>query len=171
MEARLVERAKKDPAAFAELYRKYFPKIYTYVIATVKRHDIAEDIVSATFEKALQKLGGYVDKGYSFGAWLYKIAHNTMVDSLRKENRLTPFDDNLVLKIDTQISGSTDEQMTNIELWDQVQNLTSIEKQIVILRYIQGYSIKEVSFMFNKTEDAVKSIAKRALKNLREKLL
>ncbi len=168
MESELVQAAKTDIKAFGELYKLYFPKIYSYVLAILRSHEQAEDVVSQTFERALDKIHLYEDRGYSFGAWLYRIAHNFCIDNLRSGNKLTPFDDNFVLNTGSDsTSRNAEEQILQEQLWTNIARLDQSARQIIILRYIEGYSIKEVAYTLNKTEDAIKSTAKRALALLR----
>lgn len=86
-EARLVEQAKTDDQAFAILYNFYFPRIYGYVFKRVGRREISEDIVSETFLKVFGSLKTYRAQGHSFGAWVYKIATNQLIDYYRQAGR------------------------------------------------------------------------------------
>jgi RNA polymerase sigma-70 factor (ECF subfamily) len=86
-ESELVKRAKKDEAAFTILYNHYFPKIYGYLFKRTGVKEITEDLVSETFLKIFTKLGEYEDRGFSFGAWVYRIATNKLVDYYRRTGR------------------------------------------------------------------------------------
>jgi len=86
-EAQIVEMAKKDDQAFEVLYDFYFPKIYGYIYKRVGSFDVAQDLVSITFIKVFNNLDGYQYKGYSFSAWIYRIATNNLIDYYRKANR------------------------------------------------------------------------------------
>ncbi len=86
-EQEIVERAKNDDQAFAVLYDFYFPKIYRYVYSRVGSQPAAEDLVSQVFLKVFTNLKSYKYQGYSFGAWVYKIATNILIDYYRKESR------------------------------------------------------------------------------------
>lgn len=86
-EAEIVERAKNDDQAFEILYDFYFPKIYGYIFKRVGSFDAAEDLVSATFLKVFTGLAKYNNKGNTFGAWVYKIATNNLIDYYRKEGK------------------------------------------------------------------------------------
>lgn len=167
-EAEIVAAAKLDYEQFALLYQKYFPKIYTYVFSIVRRHETAEDIVSETFEKAMLKISSYEDRGYSFGAWLYRIARNTALDHVNKHKQMTPLDYESVLIVDPNSAQDiAEEKLTQTELWKAILELDLQAREIIVLRYIEDYSIKEVCQMLGKSEDAVKSAAKRALKRLK----
>jgi len=83
-EAELVERAKTDDRAFTILYDYYFPKIYGYIYKRVGNFDLAEDLVSSIFLKVFTNIGAYKEQGYSFSAWVYRIATNKLIDHYRK---------------------------------------------------------------------------------------
>ena len=86
-EPEIVERAKTDDAAFAILYNHYFPKIYGYIFKRVGHKETTEDLVSATFIKVFSNLKNYQYQNCSFGAWIYRIATNNLIDYYRKQGR------------------------------------------------------------------------------------
>src|SRR5258705_2919516 len=72
----LVEHAKVDAAAFGELYQRYVARIYNYASYRTRNHHDAEDVTARVFQRALQHIPSYIDRGIPFSAWLYRIAHN-----------------------------------------------------------------------------------------------
>jgi RNA polymerase sigma-70 factor, ECF subfamily len=84
-EADLIEKAKKDDSSFAVLYDFYFPKIYGYIYKRTGSRETAEDLVSITFMSVFTNLHKYNHEGYTFGAWVYKIATNNLIDHYRKQ--------------------------------------------------------------------------------------
>lgn len=167
----LVAAAREDFAAFAKLYEKYFDKIYNYIFSMLRQHEAAEDVVSQTFEKALLNLGKYENRGYTFGSWLYTIARNCAFDYVKAQKKLTQIDDYPVILTEGDSTADTAElKIESEKLWLEIQKLDLAAREIVILRYIEEYSIKETAKILNKSEDAVKSAAKRALKLLRQNL-
>ena len=86
-EPEIVEKAKYDDAYFEILYNHYFPKIYGYIFKRTGNHEIAEDLVSDTFMKVFANLNKYTHQGHTFGAWIYKIATNRLIDHYRKAGR------------------------------------------------------------------------------------
>ena len=89
-EARLVQQARDDLQVFGVLYDRYVERIYAYAQRETGDVATAEDIVSATFEKALKHLPSYRWRGTSFGAWLYKIARNELRMHWRKQKWIVP---------------------------------------------------------------------------------
>ena len=83
-EAALVERARTDPEAFGELYDRYLTPLYHYAFARCRSHPEAEDLTAQTFRRALERLDTYQWRSLPFGAWLFRIAHNLIVDRLRR---------------------------------------------------------------------------------------
>jgi len=94
-EAELIKRAKTDNDAFNTLYEYYFPKIYSFVVKRTGEKESAEDIVSLTFTQAFVHLEKYECRNCTFGAWLYKIATNKLIDHYRKQSgkTLIPIED------------------------------------------------------------------------------
>lgn len=87
-EAGLVAQARANPEAFREVYRAYFPRVYAYVAYRVGTVQDAEDVVSETFLRTVEKLDRFEDRGEgSFGAWLFRVAHNLVSDLRRQQKR------------------------------------------------------------------------------------
>ena len=83
-------RAPTDPAAFAELYDWYLPRIYGYLVRRVEERTVAEDLTATTFERALGALRAGTFRNESFGGWLYRVAGNALVDHVRRSRRYMP---------------------------------------------------------------------------------
>ena len=86
-ERALVEQARADLSAFAELYRRYLPRIHAFAYRRTGVVEVAEDITSATFERALRNLGSFRWRGGGFGPWLFRIASNELADHYRRTGR------------------------------------------------------------------------------------
>ncbi len=86
-ESALVELAKDDEDAFGELYGRYVKRIYNYVYYRTGNHHEAEDLTARVFQRALQHIPTYEDRGVPFSAWLYRIAHNLVVNWHRDRKR------------------------------------------------------------------------------------
>ncbi len=169
LEQQIVEKAKGDLKAFEELYELYVRKIYSYVASMIGNNSDAEDIVSETFEKAMLNIDKYEYRGYSFGAWLYRIARNLVYDRTRN-NRTIQLPDYEIKSENHSIEPENYVQRDELteNLYKSLDELSPDQKEIITLRYIQGYSIKEVCEITERTEDSIKSLAKRALQSLRE---
>ena len=87
-EASLVRRAQqRDPAALTQLYEENFDKIYRYVVLKIGDRTEAEDMTQQVFLNALKSISSFKWKGMPFSAWLFRIAHNQVVDYYRKKSR------------------------------------------------------------------------------------
>lgn len=86
-ERALVEAARTDAAAFAQLYRHYVPKIHAFAFRRTNSTALAEDITAATFERVYRELDRFEWRGGGFGAWVYRIATNEVIDHYRRQNR------------------------------------------------------------------------------------
>jgi len=91
-EKELVERAKKDPEAFGKLYDIHYSKIFGYILKRVADVDIAQDIVSETFLKALKNIWKFRWQNVSFSAWLYRISSNEISNFFRKKKPTVSID-------------------------------------------------------------------------------
>ena len=97
-ELNLVQRARQgDQEAFARLYEAHFDKIFRYVVLKIRNQAEAEDMTQQVFVKAYESIGSYQSQGVPFTAWLFRIAHNQMVDYVRKQSRkpTVPLDESL----------------------------------------------------------------------------
>ena len=85
----LVERARTEPDAFAELYRRYLPRIYAFAYRQCRSRPVAEDVTAATFERVVRSLPDYRWQGGGFGPWIFRIASNEVANHYRRERRTT----------------------------------------------------------------------------------
>ena len=168
-EQELVKRAKGGEAeAFGSLYDYYLPKIYRFVLLKVSHREEAEDLTHQTFLKALHNINQYDFRGHSFGSWLYRIARNAVIDRHRKSNPVFSLDD-LTLDIparDRSPEELTESRIESEALLEAIRELKEIEQEVLLMRFVEELSTKEVARIVKKTEGAVKLIQHRALKNL-----
>jgi RNA polymerase sigma-70 factor (ECF subfamily) len=88
LEKQLIKKAQENIAAFEELYNHYMPRIYGFLLNRTGQKELAEDLTSEVFAKALANLQKYDDRGITFAAWLFKIARNTLIDFSRKKKEI-----------------------------------------------------------------------------------
>lgn len=86
-EKKIVEKAQKNSNQFAPLYEYYYPKIHSYIYRRINNKEVADDLTSQTFEKAIKRINNFRWQGVSLGVWLYKIARNNLNDYFRKSRR------------------------------------------------------------------------------------
>jgi RNA polymerase sigma-70 factor (ECF subfamily) len=167
----LVQRAQaNDRAAFGELYELFCPKIYSYIAFRLNgRLEAAEDLTEEVFMKALQNLGSFQFREVPFSSWLYRIAHNHLIDYIRssKKQESVAIDDveHLLFERDSY-DGRLDRQTLTAAL----AKITDDQRQIVLMRVVQGLSIAETARAVGKSEDSVKQMQSRGLKALKRVL-
>ncbi len=166
----LIERAKGgDSSSFGLLYDHYLPGIYRFVLLRVNHREEAEDITHQTFLKAWENIEQYHFRGYSFGSWLYRIARNTIIDNHRKSNpeiSLEVLAPNLLVDLESQ-SELTEIKIEGETILKALSQLKEVEQEVVIMRFVEELTHREVARIIGKSEGAVKVIQHRALKSLR----
>jgi len=169
----LVERAQAgDREAFGEIYEQLAPKVYSYLYNhTNGRAHLAEDLTEEVFVKVLEKLGRYQDRGLPFASWVYRIAHNHLVDYFRTQPKrgVVSIDDCYDLA-ESRAEKSLDEALVHGELTKALKQLTEEQRQVVVLRFLQGMNISETATAVGKSEDAVKKLQARGLMAMRRAL-
>jgi RNA polymerase sigma-70 factor (ECF subfamily) len=169
----LVVRAQEgDRDAFAELYEHFAPKIYNYLYYHLHgRAQLAEDLAEEVFVKILEKLGRYQNRGLPFSAWIFRIAHNHLIDYLRAQPKLgsVSIDDCHDLP-EGRSERSLDLALTQAELLRALTRLTEDQRRVVVLRFLHGMSTAETARTLSKTEDAVKKLQARGLQVLKKNL-
>jgi len=171
----LVQRAKQhDQEAFARLYDEYFDKIYRYVALKIGDKTEAEDMTQQVFLKALQSISSFKWKGVPFSAWLYRIAHNQVVDYLRKKKRrpATLMDESLVSSDSENNPQLIAERNIDTErLLSATQRLTDAQREVISLRFTSELSTAQVAEIMGKSQGAIKALQHSAIVALRKELL
>jgi RNA polymerase sigma-70 factor, ECF subfamily len=180
----LIEAAQHAPARFAELYELNFERVYAYVVRRVGNRAETEDIVAEVFHQALANLKRFEWRGIPFAAWLFRIAANLINDRWQHSAREVPHEGQIeatsgeVVGSGRNFSGKTgnvtpaeiEEVERRATLFRLVETLPSEQKRVVVLRFVDQKSIKEVASEIHKTEGAVKQLQFRALSTLRARM-
>lgn len=164
-EQALVEAAKKDPSDFAALYEAHFERIYAFIAHRVRDRSAAEDLTAEVFRHALAAIGGFEWRGVPFSAWLYRIAANEIADHRSKTAREhgpalqgEPMQDEVEL---------IEHRATLFRLVDA---LPPDQRRVIVLRFAEERSIREIAETLGRTEGAVKQLQWRALQSLRARM-
>ena len=166
----LVERAQAgDGGAFGELYEQFAPEIFRYLLRHLNgRRESAEDLTEEVFVKVLERLGSYQFRGLPFSAWLYRIARNHMIDHLRARPRQIVSSLDMAPEIpEKKAEQVMDRSLDRHELSYALDRLTADQRQVVSLRFLDGFTTAETAQIMGKTEDAVKKLQARGLVQLR----
>lgn len=168
----LIARARRgDANAFGDLYEQYLSAIYRYVYYRVGDVAEAEDLTEIVFLKAWEALDKFEVRDVPFSAWLYRIAHNVVVDRHRTHKAALPLDS--VLPLPDESDGPEDQfdMLEKIETLAQaLSQLSPDYQQVLTLRFISGLSHAETGRVLNRSEEAVRVLQYRALNALRQVL-
>lgn len=175
-EAALVARARTDPDAFALLYDRYVERVYQFTYRRLASHADAEDVTAQTFHRALEHLDRYEWRGLPFGAWLFRIARNLIVDHLRAAGSPLSLDE---VSANGAEPADADTQLPEQALiaWDEaraawaaVAALPPLQRRAVVLRFGRDLSHAEVGRLIGRSEAATKQLIYRAMLTLRARL-
>ena len=164
-ESKLIASAQRgDAEAFSELYRRHVDPIYRYMLARVGDPSTAEDLTSEVFMRALESLGNFEDRGVPFAAWLYRIANARAVDFWRRTKHESLPIDELSPEFAVEMPGG--DVFTYHALSRALKHLTAEQQQVIVLRFVEGFSTSEISQLMGRTEGAIKALQHRALASL-----
>ena len=163
-EAEFVSRLKRFEAeAWDQLFDTYFPPMYRYMYVHVGDRDAAEDLAGEVFEEACTGIHRFRYRGISLSNWLYKIGHNTMLDWKRRRKRCPQ------VALVGDVAGP--DQMERLVLRDELaralSRLTREQRQVLVLRHVEGHSAASASAIMGKKENAIRALEFRALAALR----
>lgn len=166
----LVERARRDPEAFSDVYTLYYDRIYGYVYSRVQNRETAEDITADSFMLALEHLGKYEWRNVPFGAWLFRIAANQVVGHYRRLRTFQHLDESLAYD-----QAGPEEEVLRLyaaeEVRQAVGSLKVDQQRAMDLRYRHDMRAREIASQMGRTEAAVKLLLHRALHTLRARML
>jgi RNA polymerase sigma-70 factor (ECF subfamily) len=171
-----VESARAgDPEAVAWLYESYFDRIYKYVYLRLGDPTEAEDLCEQVFVKMIESIDSFQWQGSTFASWLYRIAHNEVVDTLRRHSRrpqvpLEPVSDILPSERDDP-HFLAEQKDFHSDLRAAIADLTELQAQVIMLKFGSGLSNAEVAAILDRTEGAIKALQYSALQNLQKKMV
>jgi len=167
-----VERARQgDDEAIGWLYRRYAPAVFRYLFYRLGEREVAEDLTSEVFVRAIEGLPRYQQRGLPFAAWLYRIAAARVVDHYRRMRRRPA----TRLQPESATSGERAEQeaesrLSAEELQRGLAGLPPAYQQVIVLRFVEGLSHEEVAQVMGRSAGAVRVLQYRALAALRRQL-
>jgi RNA polymerase sigma-70 factor (ECF subfamily) len=160
-----VKAAQADPARFAELYEHHFERVYAFIAGRVRNRQEAEDLTSQVFHKALENLRQFQWRGVPFAAWLLRIATNAMADNWQRVARERdgpppqPPDEAAAADIERRAL-----------LFQLVGALAPDQQRVIVARFVEQKSIRDIAQEMERSEGAVKQLQLRALQNLRARI-
>jgi RNA polymerase sigma-70 factor (ECF subfamily) len=160
----LIEAAQKDSGRFAELYEANFDRVYAFVARRIHNRQEAQDLTSEVFHKALANLQRFEWRGAPFAAWLYRMASNAIADHYKEKAR----------EADPPSTEVSDEATADVErraaLSQCVNRLPKEQRRVIVFRFVEQKSIREIAEELGKSEGAIKQLQWRALQNLRAQM-
>ena len=172
----LVEKAKNDMLAFGELYEQYYSPILGYILRRTGRWEIAQDITSEVFYKALNNLHQFRWRDVPFSSWLYRIAGNEVVNYFRNNHNHSSLDnisdsisdpdstvENEIIEAEAEIKRHED----YLALHESISKLPAKYQEVITLRYFEHKQLREISLIMGKREGTIKSLLHRGIERLR----
>ena len=172
-ERALIEAAQRDRGRFADLYEANFERVYAYVIRRVRDRDEAQDITSDVFHLALKSLPRFEWRGVPFAAWLYRIAANEIADRSKSvarrlaQERVLSFQES---DVGLEDAASIDDAERRGRLFELVERLPRDQSRVIVMRFAEDRSIREIATALGRSEGSVKQLQFRAMQNLRVRL-
>ena len=172
-EEMLVRAARGDREAFGALYEHYVERIFNYVYyRTGNLHD-AEDLSARVFQRAMNHIHNYTDRGVPFSAWLYRIAHNLVANWHRDRSRKQE-----IALSELPVVPSSEERPEAVLVRSQdqdslmrlIRQLPAERQTLLILKFVEDLSHAEIGQIMGRSEGAVKSLYHRTLLALRDQL-
>lgn len=164
----LLEEAKRgDREAFGKLYQYYVDALYRYAFFRVgQKKEVAEDVVADTFTKTWEKLDTF--KTGSFQAWIYMILKNTLVDYYRKESKIQVGLDEEKADERDQLEEKVLRSLECQEAVAAIKMLTEDQQEVLLLKFVEDMSNKEIADVTGKNEAAIRALQHRGLEQLRK---
>lgn len=170
LEAELVRRSQNDARAFTDLYEHYFPRVYKYVYYRVGERTVTEDLVSTIFLKVVERIESYRERHGEFGPWLFRIAHNVVVDHYREKARSeVPLEEGAIEILSAQFTEQQAlERLSDEELLAKVACLADREREVIGLKFGAELGNGQIADLLNLSDNHVAVILYRAMKKLRQ---
>lgn len=167
-DAELVARLKaNDDDAYREVVARFGDALYGYIYSITGDHHLSEDVISETYLRMVEHIDSYTFYGAPFKAWLYRIAHNLAINTLKRTRPTIPVDSASFAEPTGGDPATTVEARLESEaLRAAISSLTEDQQQVVLLRFVAGQSHNEVARALAKSETAVKQLQLRALRSL-----
>ena len=172
----LVKQAREgDADAVGSLYELYCDRVYSYVFTRLGNATEAEDVTAQVFLKMVEKIGEFEWQGAGFAAWLFRIAHNQIIDNVRRHNRQPQAPLDLAYAVASLDGHSPEQQAEQREFREQLKvalvELSDLQAQVVLLKYAAELSNIEIAEVLSRSTNAVNSLHYEGLKKLKKVLI
>jgi RNA polymerase sigma-70 factor (ECF subfamily) len=161
----LIEAAQRDPSCFAELYENNFERVYAFFARRVASREEAQDLTAEVFHQALADIRNFEWRGTPFVAWLLGIAGNVLSAHWQRTAKRQEVSAN-----DLELAGKDGNMERRAMIFQLVESLAEDQRQVIVRRFVEQRSIREIAQEFSHSEGAIKQLQLRALRNLRNLL-
>ena len=168
-DASLIRRAKGgDASAFGEIYERYQPSVYSYIYYRVGNHGLAEELTADVFVRLVDRVESIRNDEQPLLAWLYTVARNLAIDSWRRTRACAwqPLDEAMAAPDSRHPSSWPSDGCSRDALVKALEELTEPQRQVVLLKFIEGMSNAEIGTLIGRDEGAVKSLQHRGARRL-----
>jgi len=165
-DTRLIQHAKRgDQEALGVIYDRLYPSVFRYIYYRVSDQETAEDLAADVFVRMVERIGAYEQGGSPLLAWLYTIARNLVTDHYRFQGQANslPLEESLVAGETIQPIQTAERRQEQDCLARALEYLTEEQRQVVLLKFVEGREIAEVAEVLGKNERAIRSLQHRAL--------
>ena len=172
-ERALIEAAQRDRGRFSELYEANFERVYAYIVRRMRDRDEAQDITADVFHLALKNLPRFEWRGVPFAAWLFRIAANEIADRSKSAAKLRSHQREAVIDAVDDGGGVVtgyEEAERRGRLFKLVERLPRDQSRVIVMRFAEDKSIREIAIALGRSEGSVKQLQFRAMQNLRVRL-
>lgn len=163
-----LDERERNESTLSSLYEEYYDKIARYAYLRIGNKDEAEDIAGEVFLKALKSLKSYKERGVPMQAWLFRIAHNLVVDYYRKmQKNITIPIDNIQIESGVNPVAEAEENAEMERVQKAMEQLTREQREVLRLRFFSELTSKEAGQVLNKSNGAVREMQRAAIEKLR----
>jgi RNA polymerase sigma-70 factor (ECF subfamily) len=165
-ERQRIEAAQQDPSRFGELYEEHFDRVYAYVVRRIRDRATAQDVTAEVFHDALRNLQRFEWRGVPFAAWLYRIASNAIANHFQRASRETAHASDAIEPAKDEMA-ATEQRAA---LFRSVDRLPGDQRRVIVMRFAEEKSIREIAEELGRSEGAIKQLQFRGLANLRAQM-
>lgn len=177
---RLVEAARRDPARFDALYRRYLAQVYSFAYHELADHHAAEDATERTFLQALAALPRFEERAgldsdqeaSTFRVWLFRIARNVLANERRTARRrpVAALDDWAAVAGPLDVERTAETHEAASAAWAAVRRLPDDRRRAIVLRFVDEMSTAEIAAILGRSEGAVRVLLHRGLRAVASEL-
>ena len=165
-------RAQRDADALAQLFEACYDRVARYMVARVGNRAVAEDLAGDCFVRAAESIGSFDERGVPMEAWLFRIAHNLLVDHYRRSARrqTTPIDEVFDLAGPSDPEAEVELKLTMEGVYGAMESLNPAQQEVIALRFMGELSSEEAGQVMGRTPGAVRELQRTAIRALRDLL-